>query len=166
MISLIVHPFFKTRRAKYCILQPIFNAYVYKLRYFMPSTDNFHFQKSIRIFKNKFPGKRMVWLGMSARGLTPLVYFKGSVNGSVYCEKVLDKVIVGDILQRKKTKGLPIHKRKMFPKNSDTGMIFEQDFAQPHSTNENQEFMEEHFPAHTPTLCRHEDNDPLFLDQM
>ena len=111
--------------------------------------------------RDKFPGKRMVWLGMSARALTPLVHFKGNVNGSVYREKVLDKVIVGDVLQRKKTKGQPIHKRKMFAKNGD--MIFEQDFAQPHSTNENQEFMEEHFPAHTPTLWRYEDNDPLFF---
>ena len=103
----------------------------------------------------------MVWLGMSARALTPLVHFKGSVNGSVYQEKVLKKVILHDVLQRKKTKGLPIHKRKMFTKNSD--MIFEQDFAQPHSTNANQQFMEEHFPAHTPTLWRYEDTDPLFF---
>ena len=66
--------------------------------------------------RDKFPGKRMVWLGMSARALTPLVHFKGNVNGSVYREKVLDKVIVGDVLQRKKTKGQPIHKRKMFSK--------------------------------------------------
>ena len=111
--------------------------------------------------RDKFPGKRMVWLGMSARALTPLVHFKGSVNGSVYQEKVLKKVILHDVLQRKKTKGLPIHKRKMFTKNSD--MIFEQDFAQPHSTNANQQFMEEHFPAHTPTLWRYEDTDPLFF---
>ena len=76
-------------------------------------------------------------------------------------EKVLKKVILDDVLQRKKTKGLPIHKRKMFTKNSD--MIFEQDFAQPHSTNANQQFMEEHFPAHTPTLWRFEDTDPLFF---
>ena len=111
--------------------------------------------------RDKFPGKRMVWLGMSARALTPLVHFKGSVNGSVYQEKVLKKVILHDVLQRKKTKGLPIHKRKMFTKNSD--MIFEQDFAQAHSTNECQNFMEEHFPAHKPTLWRFEDSDPLFF---
>ena len=100
--------------------------------------------------RDKFPGKRMVWLGMSARGLTPLVHFKGSVNWSVYKEKVLKKVIVDDVLQRKKSLGLPIHKRKLFAKNSD--MIFEQSFAQAHSTNECQNFMEEHFPAHSPTL--------------
>ena len=64
-------------------------------------------------------------------------------------------------MQRKKTKGLPIHKRKLFAKNSD--MIFEQDFAQPHFTNASQEFMEEHFPAHTPTLWRYENSDPLFF---
>ena len=90
-----------------------------------------------------------------------LLCFNGSVNGSVYQEKVLKKVILDDVLQRKKTKGLPIHKRKMFTKNSD--MIFEQDFAQPHSTNANQQFMEEHFPAHIPTLWRYEDTDPLFF---
>ena len=57
--------------------------------------------------RDKFPGKRMVWLGMSARGLTPLIHFKGNVNGSVY-QKVLKKVMLDDVLKRKKTKGLPI----------------------------------------------------------
>ena len=42
-------------------------------------------------------------------------------------------------------------------------MIFEQDFAQPHSTNANQEFMEENFPAHTPTLWRYEGEHELFF---
>ena len=40
--------------------------------------------------------------------------------------------------------------RKMFKRNKD--MIFEQAFAQSHSTNTNQEFMDEHFPAHTHAL--------------
>ena len=111
--------------------------------------------------RDKFPGKRMVWLGMSARALTGLVHFKGSVNGTVYREKVLKKVVLEDVLQRKKSKGEPIHKRKMFKRNVD--MIFEQDFAQPHSTNVNQEFMEENFPAHTPTLWRYEGEDDLFF---
>ena len=35
--------------------------------------------------------------------------------------------------------------------------------SQPHSTNACQDFMEEHFPAHTPTLWRFEDSDPLFF---
>ncbi len=103
----------------------------------------------------------MVWLGISARALTPLVHFKGNVNDSVYQKKVLQTVMLDDVLQRKKTKGVPIHKRKMFAKNSD--MIFEKDFAQPHYTNANQEFMEKHFPAHTPTFWRYEDIDPLFF---
>ena len=51
---------------------------------------------------------------------------------------------------KEKTKRELIHKRKMFKRNKD--MIFEQDFAQPHSTNGNQEFMKEHFPAHTHAL--------------
>ena len=42
-------------------------------------------------------------------------------------------------------------------------MIFEQDFAQPHSTNKNQEFMEVNFPAHTPTLWRYQDIHELFF---
>ena len=42
-------------------------------------------------------------------------------------------------------------------------MIFEQDFAQPHSTNANQEFMELNFPSHTPTLWRYEGKDDLFF---
>ena len=85
-----------------------------------------------------------------------MVHFKGSVNGAVYREKVLKKVVLEDVLQRRKSKGEPIHKRKMF-------MIFEQDFAQPHSTNANQEFMEENFPAHTPTLWRYEGEHELFF---
>ena len=103
----------------------------------------------------------MVWLGMTARGLTPLVHFKGNVNGKVYQDKVLKKVVLEDVMQRKKSNGVAIHKRKMFQKNGD--MIFEQDFAQPHCTNANQEFMEKNFPAHTPTLWRYEDVDPLFF---
>ena len=111
--------------------------------------------------RDKFPGKQMVWLGMTARGLTPLVHFKGNVNGKVYQDKVLKKVVLEDVMQRKKSNGVAINKRKMFQKNGD--MIFEQDFAQPHCTNANQEFMEKNFPAHTPTLWRYEDVDPLFF---
>ena len=132
--------------------------------YFNPQNDRVRAKRKEdveSVERDKFPGKRMVWLGMSARGLTPLVHFKGSVNGSVYKEKVLKKVIVDDVLQRKKSRGLPIHKQKLFAKNSD--MIFEQNFAQPHSTNECQNFMEEHFPSHTPTLWRFEDIDPMFF---
>ena len=51
--------------------------------------------------------------------------------------------------------------RKMFKRNKD--MIFEQAFAQSHSTNTNQEFMDEHFPAHTPTLRRYEGEHELFF---
>ena len=98
---------------------------------------------------------------MSARALTPLVHFKGNVNGKDYQEKVLKKVVLEDVLKRKKSVGLPIHERKMFQKNAD--MIFEQDFAQPHCTNANQAFMEKNFPAHTPTLWRYEGKDPLFF---
>ena len=134
--------------------------------YFNPQNDRVRAKRKEdveSVERDKFPGKRMVWLGMSARGLTPLVHFKGSVNGSVYKEKVLKKVIVDDVLQRKKSLGLPIHKRKMFAKNSD--MIFEQDFAQPHSTNECKNYIEQHFPAHTSALWRFEGSDPLFFGQ-
>ena len=48
--------------------------------------------------RDKFPGKRMVWLGHSALGTTPLVHFKGNVNGKVYLNKVLKKVVAEDIL--------------------------------------------------------------------
>ncbi len=57
--------------------------------------------------RDKFPGKHMVWLGMSARALTGLVHFKGSVNGTVYREKVLKKVVLEDVLQRKNPRGSP-----------------------------------------------------------
>jgi len=50
---------------------------------------------------------------------------------------------------------------KLFKKNKD--MIFEQDFAQPHSTNANQEFMESNFPNHTPTLWRYQGKHELFF---
>ena len=56
---------------------------------------------------------------------------------------------------------MPVHKRKLFKKNSD--MIYEQDFAQPHCTNANQEFMDKHFPAHTPTLWRYQGVHELFF---
>ncbi len=63
--------------------------------------------------------------------------------------------------KRKKSKGLQIHKRKLFKRNQD--MIFEQDFAQPHCTNVNQTFMEENFAAHTSTLWRYQDEHELFF---
>ena len=62
--------------------------------------------------RDKFPGKRMVWLGMSARALTPLVHFKGSVNGTVYREKVLKKVVLEDVLQSQKVRGCPFISEK------------------------------------------------------
>ena len=40
---------------------------------------------------------------------------------------------------------------------------YEEDFAQPHSTNTNQTFMEQNFPAHTPTLWRYQETDELFF---
>ena len=83
------------------------------------------------------------------------------MNGTVYERKVLQKIGRRCSETEKKTNGVPTHKRKMVEKNSD--MIFEQDFAQPHCTNANQMFMEEHFPAHTPTLWRYEGVDPLFF---
>ena len=119
----------------------------------------------------------MVWLGHSALGTSPLVHFNGNVNGTVYREKVLQKVMVEDVMvpifaarllqlivceKRTKSKGLPVNKRKLFKKNSD--MIFEQDFAQPHCTNENQAFMEKQFPAHTPTLWRYQGKHELFSE--
>ena len=45
----------------------------------------------------------------------------------------------------------------------NTDMIFEQDFAQPHSTNANEEFMEKNFPHHTPTLWRFQGKHELFF---
>ena len=48
-------------------------------------------------------------------------------------------------------------------KTTTKDMIFEQDFAQPHSTNANQEFMEKNFPNHTPTLWRYQDKHELFF---
>ena len=48
--------------------------------------------------KKKFPASRMSCLGMSCRGLTPLVWFRGNVNGTVYREKILKKIVVDDVL--------------------------------------------------------------------
>ena len=107
----------------------------------------------------KFPAKRMVWMGISSRTTTGCVWFKKNVNGEVYRKEVLQKVMVDDVMQRE-DEDVEIHRRKMFTDNDD--FIFEQDWATPHSTNINHEFMEEHFPAYTPTLWRHSDK-PLFL---
>ena len=84
--------------------------------------------------EDKFPASRMVWLGMSARGLTPLVWFKTKVNGTVYREKILDNIVVCDVMERDDEEA-PINKRKLFENSKD--FIFEQDFATPHSTNVN-----------------------------
>ena len=62
--------------------------------YFNPQNDRVraHCKEDVEaVERDKFPGKRMFWLGMSARALTPLVHFNGSVNGKVYQEKVLKK---------------------------------------------------------------------------
>ena len=57
-----------------------------------------------------------------------------------------------DVLQRKQSRALPIHKRKMFTRSSD--IIFEQDCC----TNSFGECISrlhgKYFPAHTPTLWR------------
>ena len=69
--------------------------------YFNPQNDRVRARKKAdveAVQRDKFPGKRMVWLGVSARGTTPLVHFKGNVNGKTYQEKVLKKVIVDDVL--------------------------------------------------------------------
>ena len=69
--------------------------------YFNPQNERVRAQKKEDVparEKNKFCAKRMVWLGMSARALTPLVYFKGSVNGKVYLDKVLKKVVLEDVM--------------------------------------------------------------------
>ena len=42
-------------------------------------------------------------------------------------------------------------------------MVFEQDFASPHSTNENNDFMEQNFPNHTPTLHRLRHTHPFWF---
>ena len=100
----------------------------------------------------------MVWLGMSAKGLTPLVWFTSNVNGTVYREKILDNIVVRDVMERDDEEA-PINKRKLFENSKD--FIFEQDFSTPHSTNANQTFMEENFPRHTPTLHRFNGVDDL-----
>ena len=59
--------------------------------------------------RDKFPGKRMVWLGHSELGTTKLVTLKGNMNGQVYQDKVLRKAVLEDVLQRKKSKGMQIN---------------------------------------------------------
>ena len=108
----------------------------------------------------KFPGQRMSWLGVSPTGHTGIKWMTGTVNGKNYQENILKKVVLDDVLQRKGS-DKPIHKRKLF--RSNARMVFEQDFATPHSTYSNQEFMEQNFPSHTLTLHRYRDKDPLFF---
>jgi len=109
---------------------------------------------------DKFPAQRMLWMGISAKGTTGLHWLKGKVNGQKYLNKILENAVLKDVLQRKGF-NKPIHKRKLFKSNAR--MIFEQDFATPHSTNANQAWMEEHFPNHTPTLHRFRGVSPLFF---
>ena len=47
----ILQTIYKAWRAGFCIVQPIFAAYFYKLYDFLHTTGNFHFQKSVRILK-------------------------------------------------------------------------------------------------------------------
>jgi len=108
----------------------------------------------------KFCGQRMCWLGMSARGLTPLVWIKGNLNGEIYQDKILRKIVLEDVMQRGDENG-PINRRKLFEDNDS--FIFEQDFASCHSTNVNEDFMEQNFPAHTPTLHRFREKHPWYF---
>ena len=68
-----------------------------------------------------------------------------------------------DVLKRTDDSGgVATNRRKLFEDNQH--MVFEQDFAACHSTNANQEFMSQHFPNHTPTLWRLE-QDEFFLSK-
>ena len=69
--------------------------------YFNPQNDRVRARRKEdveAVERDKFPGKRMVWLGATARGITPLVHFEGNVNGQTYQDKVLRKVILEDVL--------------------------------------------------------------------
>ena len=69
--------------------------------YFNPQNDRVRARKKADVEAvegDKFPGKRMVWLGVSARKTTPLVHFTGNVNGKTYQEKVLKNVVLNDVL--------------------------------------------------------------------
>ena len=68
--------------------------------YFNPQNDRVRARSKDdveAVERDKFPGKRMVWLGHSSLGTTPLVHFKGNV-GEVYRRKVLKKVVAEDVL--------------------------------------------------------------------
>ena len=71
--------------------------------YFNPQNDRVRARRKEdveAVERDKFPGKRMVWLGASAMGTTPLVHFNGNVNGQTYQEKVLKNVVLEDVLVR------------------------------------------------------------------
>ena len=109
---------------------------------------------------DKFPGKRMSWCGVSAKGHTGIKWLTGTIDGAKYQNAVLQKVIVDDVLKRKGF-DKPIDERKLF--DSNARMIFEDDFAPCHKTNANQIFKEENFPAFTPVLHRFRGVDPLYF---
>ena len=69
--------------------------------YFNPQNDRVRARSKDdvgAVERDKCPGKQMIWLGHSSLGTTPLVHFKGNVNGEVYQRKVLKKVVAEDVL--------------------------------------------------------------------
>ena len=102
----------------------------------------------------------MSWIGVSAKGHTGIKWLTGKINGKKYQEEILKKSMKDDVLQRKGF-DLAIHKRKLF--DSNARMIFEDDFAPPHITNENQKFKEKHFPRFTPVLHRFKGKHELYF---
>ena len=72
--------------------------------YFNPQNDRVRARKKEEVEaveRDKFRGKRMVWLDMSALGTTPLVHFEGNVNGEKYQHQVLKKKCFGGCLAAK-----------------------------------------------------------------
>ena len=79
--------------------------------------------------KEQYPRRWHVWGGMSSNGLSNLVFLLLSVNGSSY------RALLEENMENFK---------QLFPQ-LDT-MIFEDDWARPHTAHESVQFKEQHFP--------------------
>ncbi|KAL4500781.1 hypothetical protein ABPG72_020015 [Tetrahymena utriculariae] len=83
--------------------------------------------------KQKFPQKVMVWIGVSSRGLSPLVFLpKGGINSQIYIDQVL-----------------PVSK-KFGDDNLGEDWIYQQDGATCHTSEQTQNWCYDNFPNFIP----------------
>ena len=91
--------------------------------------------------KEQYPRRWHVWGGLSSNGLSNLVFMSHSVDGRSYRALLEENMEIF---------------KQLFPQ-WDT-MIFEDDWARPHTANESVKFKEQHFPNFFRTRLREKDH--------